>query len=244
MITTIKPNWPVTQKIKAFTTTRYGGVSLPPYENFNLATHVGDDLHNVLCNRQRLRDTLLLPSEPVWLSQTHSTQVVKLPLSGNEVPQADAVYTQQRQQICAVMTADCLPVLFYSIKGGEVAAAHAGWRGLCNGILENTLACFQAAPQDIIAWLGPAIGPKAFEVGAEVRQQFILRIPEAEQAFRAKQEGKYLADIYLLARQRLQRAGIHQIYGGNYCTMNNQSLFFSYRRQKQTGRMVSLIWLE
>lgn len=244
MITTITPNWPVVQKIKAFTTTRYGGVSLPPYDNFNLATHVGDDLQSVLCNRQRLRDTLLLPSEPVWLSQIHSTQVVELPLSENEIPQADAVYTQQRQQICAIMTADCLPVLFYSTKGGEVAAAHAGWRGLCNGILENTLACFQAAPQDIIAWLGPAIGPNAFEVGAEVRHQFMQHFPEAKKAFIAKQDGKFLADIYLLARQRLQYAGIQQIYGGDYCTMNNQHLFFSYRRQKQTGRMVSLIWLE
>ncbi len=243
MITTITPDWPMVAQVKAYTTTRYGGVSLPPYDSFNLATHVGDDLQHVLRNRQRLRHLLALPSEPVWLSQTHSTQVIKLPLTDNLIPEADAAYTQQRHQICAVMTADCLPVLFYS-SSGEIAAAHAGWRGLSEGILENTLAYFQAERQDIIAWLGPAIGPEAFEVGDDVRQQFIQHDPNAKQAFIANGRDKFLTNIYLLARQRLKQAGLNKIYGGRYCTMKDPHLFFSYRRQKQTGRMVSLIWLE
>ncbi|CAI1814071.1 purine nucleoside phosphorylase YfiH [Serratia proteamaculans] len=238
----ILPDWPLPAGVKACSTTRHGGVSLPPYDSLNLGTHVGDEERAVADNRQRLVVGASLPQMPVWLEQVHGTRVVRLDGQTPTDLQADAVYSNVPGQVCAVMTADCLPVLFCSQAGDEVAAAHAGWRGLCNGVLEQTLAAFAAQPGSISAWLGPAIGPQQFEVGPEVRAAFIAADAVAAAAF-TPQGDKFLADIYLLARQRLQRAGIHTIYGGDRCTVSEISHFFSYRRDGITGRLASLIWL-
>ncbi|CAI1081464.1 Laccase domain protein yfiH [Serratia quinivorans] len=238
----ILPDWPLPAGVKACSTTRHGGISLPPYDSLNLGTHVGDDARAVADNRQRLVEGAGLPQMPVWLEQIHGTRVVRLDGQTPADLRADAVYSNVPGQVCAVMTADCLPVLFCSQAGDEVAAAHAGWRGLCNGVLEQTLAAFAAEPGCISAWLGPAIGPQQFEVGPEVRAAFIAVDDAAAAAF-TPQGDKFLADIYLLARQRLQRAGIHAIYGGDRCTVSEISHFFSYRRDGITGRLASLIWL-
>ncbi|CAI1759176.1 purine nucleoside phosphorylase YfiH [Serratia proteamaculans] len=238
----ILPDWPLPARVKACSTTRHGGVSLAPYDSLNLGTHVGDEERAVADNRQRLVEWASLPQMPVWLEQVHGTRVVRLDGRTPTDLQADAVYSNVPGQVCAVMTADCLPVLFCSQAGDEVAAAHAGWRGLCNGVLEQTLAAFTAQPGCISAWLGPAIGPQQFEVGPEVRAAFIAVDAAAAAAF-TPQGDKFLADIYLLARQRLQRAGIHTIYGGDRCTVSEISHFFSYRRDGITGRLASLIWL-
>jgi len=238
----ILPDWPLPAGVKAYSTTRHGGVSLPPYDSLNLGDHVGDDEQAVARNRQLLAAVAELPQMPLWLEQVHGTRVVTL---GGQIPQdrrADAVYSNVVGQVCAVMTADCLPVLFASQAGDEIAAAHAGWRGLCNGVLENTVAHFTALPGQITAWLGPAIGPSQFEVGPEVRAAFMAADSAAAAAFVPHGE-KFLANIYLLARQRLQRAGIFAIDGGDRCTMSETSHFFSYRRDGITGRLASLIWV-
>ncbi len=213
-----------------------------PYDSLNLGEHVGDDAQAVARNRQCLVTAAGLPQMPLWLEQVHGTRVMTLDGQTPEDLRADAVYSNVAGLVCAVMTADCLPVLFASQAGDEVAAAHAGWRGLCHGVLENTVARFAAAPENITAWLGPAIGRNRFEVGAEVRAAFMDIDSAAAAAFTPHGE-KFLADLYLLARQRLQRAGIFTIYGGNRCTMNEMSHFFSYRRDGTTGRMASLIWV-
>lgn len=238
----ILPDWPAPANVKACSTTRHGGISEFPYDSLNLGTHVGDIAATVITNRQRLVEQGQLPQMPVWLEQVHGTRVLHLDGSAISDVQADAVYSRVAGQVCAVMTADCLPVLFCSLAGDEVAAAHAGWRGLCAGVLEQTMAQFNAAPSSIIAWLGPAIGPQQFEVGEEVKQAFIDIDTQAAAAF-IPAGTKYLADIYLLARQRLQAAGIHAIYGGDHCTVSEKQQFFSYRRDGITGRMASLVWL-
>ncbi|WP_145540631.1 purine nucleoside phosphorylase YfiH [Yersinia alsatica] len=238
----ILPDWPAPASVKACSTTRHGGISEFPYDSLNLGTHVGDIAATVITNRQRLVEQGQLPQMPVWLEQVHGTRVLHLDGSAVSDVQADAVYSRVAGQVCAVMTADCLPVLFCSLAGDEVAAAHAGWRGLCAGVLEQTMAQFNAAPSSIIAWLGPAIGPQQFEVGEEVKQAFIDIDTQAAAAF-IPAGTKYLADIYLLARQRLQAAGIHAIYGGDHCTVSEKQQFFSYRRDGITGRMASLVWL-
>ncbi|QCR37019.1 purine nucleoside phosphorylase YfiH [Nissabacter sp. SGAir0207] len=240
----IRPQWPVPAGVGACSTTRLGGVSLPPYDTLNLGAHVGDDPARVAENRQRLVEMAGLPAMPHWLEQVHGTQVLRLE---GQVPSADslcadAVYTRLPGQVCAVMTADCLPVLFCSRHGDEVAAAHAGWRGLCAGVLENTLRQFRCAPADVMVWFGPAIGPQAFEVGTEVRATFMAHDPAAEAAFHPSGE-KYMADIYQLARQRLLAAGVRQLYGGGHCTVSDPVNFFSYRRDSTTGRLATLIWL-
>lgn len=238
----IIPQWPAPANVKAVSTTRLGGYSVLPFAGFNLGSHVGDVAETVQRNRQWLQQRADMPAAPFWLNQVHSATVVVLP--GNQpVPAADAAFTGQRQQICTVMTADCLPVLFCDRQGTQVAAAHAGWRGLCDGVLENTLQHFTDAGQ-VLAWLGPAISQQAFEVGDEVREAFIRCQPEAAKAFISHTAGKWLADLYLLARLRLQDAGVYAIYGGEYCTYRQSELFFSYRRDGQTGRMASCIWLE
>lgn len=241
----INPNWNVPNNIHAFTTTREGGVSLEPYLSFNLGDHVGDNKSAVKTNRTLLVEKFGLPQKPVFLTQTHSTRVLQLPYSGENL-EADAVYTNVLNQVCVVMTADCLPVLFSTISGNEVAAAHAGWRGLCDGVLEKTVKCFQTKPEDIIAWFGPAIGPTAFQVGIDVVKQFVAVDEKAKLAFQpdAIEEGKYLGNLYQIATQRLNNLGITQIYGGNHCTFNEKEKFFSYRRDNQTGRMASVIWFE
>ncbi|CQJ62018.1 purine nucleoside phosphorylase YfiH [Yersinia rohdei] len=238
----IFPDWPIPAGVKACSTTRHGGISEFPYDSLNLGTHVGDIAANVVANRQCLVEQAGLPQMPVWLEQVHGTRVLHLDGAAISDLQADAVYSRVAGQVCAVMTADCLPVLFCSLAGDEVAAAHAGWRGLCAGVLEQTLAQFTAAPSSIIAWLGPAIGPHQFEVGEEVKQAFINIDAQSAAAF-TPFGTQYLADIYLLARLRLQALGIHAIYGGDRCTVSEKQQFFSYRRDGITGRMASLVWL-
>lgn len=241
----ITPIWQVSRNVQAVTTTRLGGVSQPPYHCLNLAHHVGDLSQHVEQNRQLLQQTLSLPSAPYWLNQVHGTDILVITdQSPNQIYCADAVYTTHKNKVCAIMTADCLPVLFCSAKGNEIAAAHAGWRGLCNGILEKVLTHFQCKADEIIVWLGPAIGPTCFEVGEEVRTAFMAHDPQAELAFTEHSPQKYLANIYQLAKQRLQAKGVTRISGGEYCTMSDQQQFFSYRREKITGRMASLIWLD
>ncbi|KNC06036.1 hypothetical protein AC791_18995 [Klebsiella sp. RIT-PI-d] len=243
MTNMIVPQWPAPEGVAACSSTRIGGVSLPPYDSLNLGAHCGDNLDHVEENRKRLFAAGGLPSRPVWLEQVHGKGVLQLDSAPYLSKRADASYSATPGTVCAVMTADCLPVLFCNRAGSEVAAAHAGWRGLCEGVLEETLACFTDQPENILAWLGPAIGPDAFEVGEEVREAFVTKAAEATHAFRPTGE-KYLADIYLLARQRLARAGVTNVYGGDRCTFHEEQHFFSYRRDKTTGRMASFVWLK
>ncbi|EKT54286.1 purine nucleoside phosphorylase YfiH [Providencia burhodogranariea] len=238
----IFPDWPQPKNVLSCSTTRIGGVSLPPFDSLNLGSHVGDVPEAVSENRSRLVSLANLPQHPLWLEQIHGTKVLHLNGNTFENRQADAIYTNQAGQVCAIMTADCLPVLFCSKDGKEVAAAHAGWRGLCDGILENTISQFTNPANEIMAWLGPAIGPEKFEVGAEVRQAFINQSNDLKSGFIAKGD-KFLADIYLLARIKLQAVGISSIYGGSFCTVSDENRFFSYRRAGKTGRMASLIWV-
>lgn len=245
----IVPEWPVPPNVRAIVTTRVGGVSVAPFDSFNLAFHVNDNAVAVVENRRKLLVALneIAPcGPPQWLQQVHGTDVVDAfsepKLRAQTVPEADAVTTTHRGLPCVVMTADCLPVFFSDRNGNRVAVAHAGWRGLCNGILENTLARF-TNPAEVMCWLGPAIGANAFEVGAEVRDAFMKVDKSAASAFVAKANGKYHADIYELARQRLVKAGIGMISGGEMCTVSDSERFYSYRREQTTGRMASIIWL-
>jgi len=243
----IEPDWPAPLSVKALTTTCNGGVSTGPYSTLNLGDHVGDVESSVLTNRKRLAQ--LLPSEPCWLKQVHGIEVV--PADGRFQGQAaDASFTREINHVSCVMTADCLPVLFCNTKGTQVAAAHAGWRGLLDGVLEATLNTFDEGDQ-IMAWLGPAIGPDAFEVGPEVKTSFVEKDSNAQSAFKTSplNQGKYLADLYELARQRLKKCGVTKIYGGQYCTYLDKDTsgafrFFSYRREGVTGRLASCIWIE
>ena len=238
----IVPDWPAPSAVRAVVTTRIGGVSQSPYASFNLATHVGDNPSAVKTNRHRLRCDLPLPSEPVWLRQVHGTTVVDAGHSGME-PEADGAYAVRSGVVCAVLTADCLPVLLCDRAGTKVAALHAGWRGLANGVIEAGVKALGGVDGDLMAWLGPAIGPAAFEVGAEVRSAFLAHDPQAEAAFQPNSAGKFLADIYRLAHQRLAAAGVHQVSGGGFCTVSDRERFFSYRRDGTTGRMATLVWL-
>lgn len=247
----IIPDWPdLPAGVGVLSTTRRGGVSLAPFDDgsgtggLNLGTHVMDCPQHVRENRNLLR--ALLPAEPAWLTQVHGTAIVDAK-GLSDVPEADASFATAKGVVCAIMTADCLPVLFCDQNARVVAAAHAGWRGLCAGILEKTVARMRTAGAgEITAWLGPAIGPEAFEVGEEVRQAFATHDASTSDAFTAitAQRGKYLADIYQLARLRLHHAGIQSISGGEFCTVGDALRFYSYRRDKATGRMASLIWLK
>ncbi len=237
------PDWPAPTNIHAYTSTRGGGFSHPPFDSFNLGRHVGDDETDVQANRQQLVQQLNLPAEPVWLDQVHGTGVVDLS-NAVEGCEGDASFAREAHRVCGVMTADCLPVLFCDRQGQTVAAAHAGWRGLLAGVLESTLDAMDCEPEDIMAWLGPAIGPDHFEVGEEVFQAFVQQSADSAQAFKANRPGHYLANIYQLSRLRLQKWGVSRIYGGDLCTFQEQDRFFSFRRDGQTGRMVSLIWRE
>ncbi|MBC3377484.1 peptidoglycan editing factor PgeF [Pseudomonas sp. SWRI92] len=236
----LTPDWPAPAWVKACVTTREGGVSLAPFDSLNLGDHVGDDPTAVAENRRRLTDRFAM--RPAWLQQVHGIDVVEADPA--QVVTADASWTAAPGIACTSMTADCLPVLFCNRAGTRVAAAHAGWRGLANGVLEATLDCLEVPADEILAWLGPAIGPQAFEVGPEVREAFIAHLPKAEQAFTPSHNaGKFLADIYALARLRLAVRGITAVYGGGLCTVTDPR-FFSYRRNARTGRFASLIWLE
>ena len=240
MIEPIIPDWPAPEHVRAYSTTRQGGVSQGAWSSLNLATHVDDDPISVAENRRRLSEVLAIPNEPYWLEQVHGTEVVRPELTTTHC--ADAAFTQQLNTPCVVMTADCLPVLFCDEQGTAVAAAHAGWRGLAAGVLEQTLKCFDE-PSKVMAWMGPAIGPEHFEVGDEVRESFVQQHAVAEDAFVASRSGHWMADIFLLARQRLLSAGVSHIFGGDICTYADADHFYSFRRESVTGRMASLIWL-
>lgn len=238
----IVPEWPLPARVAACSSTRVGGVSEGAWDSLNLGAHCGDNLDHVEENRKRMFAAGKLPSKPVWLEQVHGKEVLHLTGEPYAAKRADASYSNTPGTVCAVMTADCLPVLFCNKAGTEVAAAHAGWRGLCDGVLEETVACFKDSPENIIAWLGPAIGPLAFEVGPEVREAFMAKDANAVSAFRPAGE-KYYADIYQLARQRLGNIGVTALFGGDRCTFSEKDDFFSYRRDRTTGRMASFIWL-
>jgi YfiH family protein len=241
--------WGAPEQIKTMITNRHGGFSQPLFDSLNLGLHVGDDPATVQKNRDALK--AVLPNEPIWLNQVHGTQVVDADEHGSGVPSADASVTSTPGRVLAIMTADCLPVLLASSDGKVVGAAHAGWRGLAAGVIEQTVALMRAkqsngekAQAEILAYLGPAIGPHAFEVGSEVRDIFMAQNPESAACFEQLQErGKYLADIYGLACLRLNALGIEHIEGGGECTLQNPD-YFSYRRDQETGRMGSFIWIE
>ncbi len=237
----IIPDWPAPVNVKALQTTRRGGISSAPYDSLNLGDHVGDA--PLAVERNRILLNTLLPSEPVWLEQVHGTKGVNADMT-DCLPQADACIARHRAAVCVVMTADCLPILFCDKQGSVVGAAHAGWKGLAAGIIETTIRAMEVAPQDLMAWLGPAISQQAFEVGEEVRALFVDANRQAAVAFIPGQHGKWLADLYRLAYLRLNALGITQIYGGNYCTYRESEKFFSYRRDGVTGRMGAFIWLD
>ena len=237
----ILPDWPAPAGVRALSTTRDGGVSSPPWQSFNLGDHVGDDPRAVAANRSTLRREL--PAEPLWLNQVHGTRCVD---AARALPgaQADASFTRQQGVVCAVLTADCLPVLLCDERAMVVGIAHAGWRGLAAGVIETTVAAMGEPGERLMAWLGPAIGPQAFEVGSEVRDLFLAGDAEAADAFAAAAGGKWLCDIYGLARRRLHALGIRRVAGADFCTVNDARRWFSYRRDGVTGRMASLVWLE
>lgn len=234
-------DWPAPAPIRAGTSLRHGGVSASPYASLNLGAHTGDAPAAVATNRQRLRQALALPAEPAWLTQVHGTHVATAATAA-KAP-ADACVADAATAVCAVMTADCLPVLLCNRAGTCWGAAHAGWRGLVGGVLEATIQRLDAAPAQLLAWLGPAIGPQAFEVGTDVYTAFCRQHVEDADAFTSTgTAGKYWADIYRLARARLRRAGVTAVYGGGLCTYSAPQRFYSYRREGETGRMASLIW--
>lgn len=245
-------DWPAPANVHAVSTTRQHGESKGDYAGLNLALHVGDDAQTVVKNRARLAAFLGLPDEPIWLNQVHKTCTVntdEYSKTAKMPPDADASFSVKPNQVCVVMTADCLPLLVCNRKGDKVAAIHAGWRGLAEGVIEYSIAALQEPADQLLVWLGPAIGPQAFEVGEEVRAVFIGKFAEfgslsiqAAQAFTQTSPGHYLADIYQLARLTLQTLGISAVYGGEYCTFNDANHFYSYRRDGTTGRQASLIW--
>jgi YfiH family protein len=242
-MTWIVPDWPAPPQVRALSTQRAGGVSAAPFESLNLGAHVGDSAEAVGENRRRLYTAARLPAEPVWLSQQHGTHV--LDLDGAHAPAvADAALTHGAGRVCAILTADCLPVLLAAESGAGVAAAHAGWRGLAGGVIEATVRALALPPESLLAWLGPAIGRAHFEIGAEVREELLCADPQAEAAFEPNARGRYMADLAALARRRLERVGIARIYGGDACTYAAPEHYFSYRRDGRTGRQATLIWLE
>ena len=243
MIECIVPAWPAPARVRAVVTTRGGGVSRPPWDSLNLADHVGDDPADVAENRRRLRAHLALPAEPTWLQQVHGCDVVDADGGAIRCP-ADAAVAEHAGTVCAVLTADCLPVLFCDCAATVVGVAHAGWRGLAAGVLERTIVRLGRPAHDLLVWLGPAIGPGAFEVGDDVRSAFVGHDREAVGCFRPGAGGRWLADLYGLARLRLRSAGVHAVHGGGVCTFSDATRFYSYRRDGATGRMASLLWLE
>jgi YfiH family protein len=238
----IYPDWPAPDTIQSVSTSRQGGVSPTPFDGFNLGLHVGDHAHNVEKNRNHLIEIAQLPESPRWLNQVHGT-TVSTASTWQEGDEADAIISNQANQVCAIMTADCLPILLCNQQGNTVAAIHAGWRSLAAGIIEKTLLQFNCPPQEIMVWFGPAIGRTQFEVGIDVYKAFIQHSELAKQAFEQTDATHYLADIYLLAKQRLNTQNIHAIFGGAYCTVSEPNRFFSYRRDGITGRMASMIWI-
>jgi YfiH family protein len=254
----LTPDWPAPAGVRAAMTLRTGGVSAAPYDSLNLGAHVGDDALAVAENRRRVRESLRLPAEPAWLEQVHGSAVLSLdaiaasPLPADVTPtrsdsatahRADAAVTRRAGPVCVIQVADCMPVLFASRDGTAIGAAHAGWRGLANGVLEATITAMAQSPEDLVAWLGPAISQPHFEVGNEVRESFIAHDPAAAAAFQPNSRNRWQCDLYTLARQRLTARGLRHISGGTHCTYAEKDRFFSYRRDGRCGRMAALIWL-
>jgi YfiH family protein len=247
----IVPDWPVSSRVCALSTTRNGGVSTGAYATLNLGfttsqRATGDTTAAIDENRRRVER--FLPSPPVWLDQVHGTKVAIVEDANTvrmreQPPAADAAITRERDVVLAILAADCLPVLLAERLGRAIGIAHAGWRGLARGVVENAIAAMEVAPEDIVAWLGPAIGPSAFEVGVDVLAAFVDADPQAATSFNALREGKWSADLYALARRRLERAGVGDIHGGGFCTHTDAARFFSYRRDRETGRMATLVWI-
>jgi YfiH family protein len=268
----ITPEWPTPPGVRAAFTLRTGGVSLAPYDSLNLGARIGDSAEAVVENRRRVREMLGLPAEPVWLEQVHGVEVVELDAFGaasdggamrrpgaegaagdvatgrgdrrDRPPTGDASVARGAGQVCAIRVADCMPVLFAARDGSVVGAAHAGWRGLAGGVLEATIGRLGVPATELIAWMGPAIGPKHFEVGEDVRAAFTATDAGAASAFVANARGRWQCDLYALARRRLSSLGVSGIYGGGWCTFAEAGRFFSYRRDGQCGRMAALIWIE
>lgn len=238
----IDADWPAPPNVRAGTTLRRGGVSRNAYSSLNLGDHVHDLTAAVVENRRRFARECALPSSPGWLHQTHSVNVTD-GLPSRPDPGTDAMITRAENSVCAVLTADCLPVVFAAADGSEVAVAHAGWRGLCNGIVEATVAGMRTSPAEVLVWLGPAIAQSAFEVGSDVRDQFVARQVDAVSHFVENAHGRFQADLYGLARQRLAGLGINAVYGGDRCTFAEPDDFFSYRRDGQCGRMATFVYL-
>jgi YfiH family protein len=260
----VEPDWPAPGGVRALSTWRNGGASTAPYASLNLGDHVGDAATSVAENRRRLAAAAGLPSPPVWLKQVHGAAVADLDATDGSATgikaagpdaeagpdatagasPADAAFTRRRGQVCAILTADCLPILLTTDSGDVVAAAHAGWRGLASGVIEATVQALAVPPARLMAWLGPAIGPQHFEVGAEVREALLKGDLGAEAAFAANARGRFMADLGALARRRLAALGVGRIYGGGQCTYAQADRYFSHRRDGMTGRQATLIWLE
>lgn len=267
------PDWPAPPTVRALSTWRVGGSSRDPYASLNLGDHVDDAPMAVARNRRLLKEAAGLPGEPAWLTQLHGTQVVELGTAGADALGAgttrapaddeagarataassgdsaagcagDAAVTGQPGAVCAILTADCLPVLLAAAAGDRVGAVHAGWRGLAAGVIEATVAAMRSPPGEMLAWLGPAIGPGHFEVGPEVREELLRRDPGAEAAFRPNPRGRFMADLFALARRRLVQAGVVHVHGGGVCTHAQADKYFSHRRDGRTGRQATLVWLE
>ena len=235
----IVPDWPAPANVKAFVTTRAGGVSRGPYESLNLGLRAGDDAQAVAANRAALRASL--PQDPAWMRQVHGNRVIEA-ASATGSDEADAAVARRPGVVCAVLVADCVPVLLTDRAGSAVAIAHAGWRGLAAGVVENAVRAMGSEPAEVLAFLGPGIGPRAFEVGADVRDAFVGPDPATQSAFAPHAAGKWLADLYALARRRLALLGVTRVFGGGLCTHSDPARFFSYRRDRTTGRMAALIW--
>ena len=237
----IQPQWPLPQNVSAVFTTRRGGVSKAPYDSFNLALHVGDDAASVAGNRRRLREQLALPAEPGWINQTHGTRAVVLEQESER--DADAAITRRPGEVAVVMVADCLPILLCSRDGSEVAAVHAGWRGLQAGVVQSALAAMQSTRDSLMAWIGPGISRAAFEVGDEVRDAFAGTDAGAGEFFRENRPGHWLCDLAGLAERVLVQQGVTEVYRDSRCSYGDAELFYSYRRDGATGRMAALIWI-
>lgn len=236
------PDWPAPARVRAFVTTRAGGTSAGEYGTMNLGMNSGDEPARVTANRRLVREHL--PGDPAYLAQVHGAQVVDIDQAGAERARADAAVASRPGRVAVVLTADCLPVFLTDRAGTRVAVAHAGWRGMAAGVLENTVRALGRDPRDVIAWMGPAIGPDAFEVGPEVREAFMAADARAAEAFKAGKPGKFMGDLYHLARQRLAAAGVTSVGGGGFCTFHEPGRFFSYRRAPKSGRMGAFIWIE
>lgn len=243
MLDLIIPDWPAPSWIKAATTTRQGGFSDPPFDSLNLSQTVGDNAGCVVKNQTLLKKLLGFTQDPLWLKQTHGTRIISAKNTSSDRV-ADAVCAYEPQSVCTVLTADCLPLLVCSKTKSCIAAIHAGWKGLAAGVIENSIKALACPAEDLLVWLGPAIGPQAFVVGQDVFAVFVKKNPQFKAAFEEIGNKQWLANLYHLAKQHLNTLGISAIYGGQYCTYSNKKQFFSFRRDKITGRMASLIWIQ